>query len=166
MREWMRSEMNVAEKYCWAITHAVGRSYSGRSGCSMLQLGFQLHYMNNSPHATFQSTVICSQISVKAFQASWPSLIWPLYGWCKRKQFERCCQRNRTSHKNLKYKMTPVNIIRVTNNRPSWRQRTCLKLTVFQTLIKWSTWEKIKNVKDYSSYSKKKFHTENQKNRL
>jgi len=32
----------VAGEYCWATTHAVGRSFCGRSGSSVLEFVFQL----------------------------------------------------------------------------------------------------------------------------
>ena len=35
-------QTKVAEKYCWAIAQAVGRSRCGRSGSSVLEFGFQL----------------------------------------------------------------------------------------------------------------------------
>jgi hypothetical protein len=42
LQEWKRNETKVEEEYCWAITQAMGRSCCGRSGSSVLELGFQL----------------------------------------------------------------------------------------------------------------------------
>jgi hypothetical protein len=39
-----RNEMKVTEVYCWAITHAAGRSCGGSSGSSVLEFGFQLDF--------------------------------------------------------------------------------------------------------------------------
>ena len=42
MWECKRNETNLAEEYCWAMTQAAGRSFCGRSGASVVGLGFKL----------------------------------------------------------------------------------------------------------------------------
>jgi len=48
----MRSDTEMAEKYCWAITQAVGRSYCSRLGSSVVELGFQCGLPNTYVHFT------------------------------------------------------------------------------------------------------------------
>jgi len=43
--EWKRNERKVAEEYCWTITQAAGRSRCERPGSSVLERGFQIHFL-------------------------------------------------------------------------------------------------------------------------
>ena len=40
-REWNCNETKAVEEYCWAITHASGQSYCGRSSSIVLWFGFK-----------------------------------------------------------------------------------------------------------------------------
>ena len=60
----------VAEKYCWAITQAAGRSYCGRSDSSLVQPGFQLDCLVYT-HIVGHIFVIYSVHTFAKFDLSW-----------------------------------------------------------------------------------------------